>query len=116
MRSVLNERLGERPRIFVFGVMRDKAVRDIVQILFPTADRVVVTTTEHNPRATSTAELAAIAREQSAEVIEAADVRIALEKAFEIARTTPSNHDGAPVVVVSGSIYIVGDAMKLLLA
>jgi dihydrofolate synthase/folylpolyglutamate synthase len=116
LRSVLNERLGERPRILVFGVMRDKAVRDIVQILFPTADKVVVTTTEHNPRATPTAELAELAREQSAEVEEAADVKAALEKAFELARTIPPNHDGSPVVVICGSIYIVGDAMKLLLS
>jgi dihydrofolate synthase / folylpolyglutamate synthase len=115
LRSVLNERLGDRPRVLVFGVMRDKAVRDIVQILFPTAERVVVTTTEHNPRATSTAELAAIGREQSAEVVEAPDVKSALEKAFAVAREIPANHDGPPVVVVCGSIYIVGDAMKLIL-
>jgi dihydrofolate synthase/folylpolyglutamate synthase len=114
LRSVLNERLGDRPRIFVFGVMRDKAVKDITQILFPTAEHVVVTTTEHNPRATATAELAQLAREQSIEAVEAPDVETALAKAFELARKTPANHDGAPVVVVSGSIYIVGDAMKLL--
>jgi dihydrofolate synthase / folylpolyglutamate synthase len=115
LRSVLNERLGDRPRVLVFGVMRDKAVRDIVQILFPTADRIVVTTTEHNPRATSTSDLAAIAREQGAEVVEAPDVKTALAKAFVAARELPSNSDGAPVVVICGSIYIVGDAMKLIL-
>jgi folylpolyglutamate synthase/dihydropteroate synthase len=75
----------------------------------------VVTTTAHNPRATPTAELAEIAREQSVEAIEAADVQIAVEKAFELARNIPANHDGAPVVVISGSIYIVGDAMKMIL-
>jgi dihydrofolate synthase / folylpolyglutamate synthase len=114
LRSVLNERLGDRPRIFVFGVMRDKAAREIVQILFPTAEHVVVTTTENNPRATPAAELAQLAREQSIEAVEAADVKSALAKAFELARKTPANHDGSPVVVISGSIYIVGDAMKLL--
>jgi folylpolyglutamate synthase/dihydropteroate synthase len=114
LRSVLNERLGERPRILVFGVMRDKAVRDIVQILFPTAEHVVVATTENNPRATPTAELAALARELSIEPTEAADVKSAISKAFELARNTPANQDGTPVVVISGSIYIVGDAMRLL--
>jgi dihydrofolate synthase / folylpolyglutamate synthase len=114
LRSVLNERLGDRPKIFVFGVMRDKAVGEIAQILFPTAEHVVVTTTDNNPRATPTAELAQIAREQSAEVTEAPNVKVALEKAYALANSKPANHDGAPVVVICGSIYIVGDAMKLI--
>ncbi len=114
LRSVLTERLGDRPRVLVFGVMRDKAVRDIAQILFPTAERLVLTTTSHNPRAASTAELAEIAREMGSEFVEGGDVEEALKKAFALAREIPSTGNGGPIVVVSGSIYIVGDAMKLL--
>lgn len=114
LRSVMTERLGDRPRILVFGVMKDKAVQEIAQILFPTAEHVVVTATENNPRAASTQDLAAIAREQSVAVTEASHVEDALEKAFAIAKNTPANHDGAPVVVICGSIYIVGDAMRLM--
>ena len=114
LRSVMTERLGDRPRIFVFGVMRDKAVREIAQILFPTAEHVVVTATENSPRAASTEELAAIARDQSVEVTEEADVRSAVEKAFAIAKNTAANDDGAAVVVICGSIYVVGDAMRLM--
>ena len=114
LRSVLTERLGERPRILVFGVMRDKAIRDIAQILFPTAEKLVVTTTAHNPRAAATAELAALAKEMGVDVVETADVSEALAAAYALAKQMPAGTSSAPVVVVSGSIYIVGEAMALL--
>jgi len=33
----------DRPLIFVFGAMRDKAISEMAKILFPLADRVIAT-------------------------------------------------------------------------
>ena len=37
LRSALSERYGDRPLIFVFGAMRDKAISEMTEILFPLA-------------------------------------------------------------------------------
>ena len=92
----------------VFGVMRDKAIREITEILFPIAGRVIVTHA-NNPRSASPDEIRqAAARVISGiEVEEAEDVASALDRARKIAG--PSG-----LVVVTGSIYIVGEAMRTL--
>ncbi len=92
----------------VFGVMRDKAVQEITEILFPVADRVIVTHA-NNPRAASPDDIRqAAARVTSAtEIEEAEDVATALAQARKIA--SPNG-----LVVVTGSIYVVGEAMRTL--
>lgn len=107
LRSALNEVYGERPRVMVFGAMRDKAVREMAQILFPTAERVVLTTTPNNPRAASTGELNEIAAELGAEAETREAVGEAVDRAVELAEFLGNT----AVVVVCGSIYIVGEAM-----
>jgi dihydrofolate synthase / folylpolyglutamate synthase len=49
LRSALSERYEDRPLIFVFGAMRDKAISEMTEILFPLAERVIATRPE-NPR------------------------------------------------------------------
>jgi len=55
-RSALSERYDNRPLIFVFGAMRDKAISEMTEILFPLAERVIATRPE-NPRAASPEEI-----------------------------------------------------------
>ena len=43
LRSVLSERYENRSLIFVFGAMRDKAISEMTEILFPLAERVIAT-------------------------------------------------------------------------
>ncbi len=43
LRSALSERYDDRPLIFVFGAMRDKAISEMTEILFPLAERVIAT-------------------------------------------------------------------------
>src|SRR5438445_3840623 len=50
LRSALSERYDDRPLIFVVGAMRDKAISEIAEILFPMAERVIATQPQ-NPRA-----------------------------------------------------------------
>jgi len=106
LRSALSEGYGDRPLIFVFGAMRDKAISEMSEILFPVAQRVVVTQPE-NPRAASPEEIVQAASRTGAEIEEVADVTAALEMARTVAGTSG-------IVVVTGSIYLVGEAMRLL--
>ncbi len=112
LRGALSERFRDRPIYLVFGAMRDKAIAEIAGILFPTAEAVIATHTEHNPRSATTAEIKAAGERTGAEIIEVPAVGDAIAKAIEVA----SEHKqlGAPLIVVTGSIYIVGDAMEAL--
>jgi dihydrofolate synthase/folylpolyglutamate synthase len=101
--------LGNRREItLVFGVMRDKAMQEIAEILFPIAGRVIVTHA-NNPRSASPDEIrqAAVRVAASSDIGEAEDVPSALDRAKNVA-----GRDG--LVVVTGSIYIVGEAMQTL--
>ncbi|HKA00878.1 MAG TPA: hypothetical protein VKE70_30410, partial [Candidatus Solibacter sp.] len=95
-----------RPLTFVFGAMRDKAIGEIAEILFPLAERVIATHAD-NPRAATPAEIREAAHRVAVEIDEAPDVPIALAKARAAAGTKG-------LVVVTGSIYIVGEAMRAL--
>jgi dihydrofolate synthase/folylpolyglutamate synthase len=106
LRSTLSAAYEERPLVFVFGAMRDKAMKEMAEILFPLADRVIATQVE-NPRAATGAEIREAARRVEVEIDEAANVAAALEKAREAA-------GARGLVVVTGSIYIVGEAMRAL--
>ncbi len=92
----------------VFGVMRDKAVQEISEILFPIAAHVIVTHA-NNPRSASPNEIrqAASRVADGIDIEEAENVRFALEQARKVAGK-------GGLVVVTGSIYIVGEAMRTL--
>ena len=112
LRGALSERFRDRPIYLVFGAMRDKAIGEIAGILFPTAEVVIATHAEHNPRSATPAEIRTVAERTGAEIVEVPVVKGAIAKAVEVA----SEHKqfGAPLIVVTGSIYIVGEAMEAL--
>ena len=90
----------------VFGVLRDKAVAEMTEILFPIAERVIATHA-NNPRSATPEEIKQAAERVAGEIGEAQTVAEALEQAGKAAGA-----DG--LVVVTGSIYIVGEAMRAL--
>ncbi len=104
LRSALSEYAGDRPLVLVFGVMRDKAVGEIAEILFPLAERVIATRAD-NPRSASPEEIREAAARTGAETELAPTVAAALARASELVE-----QDG--VVVVTGSIYVVGEALN----
>jgi dihydrofolate synthase / folylpolyglutamate synthase len=106
LRSALSERYEDRPLIFVFGAMRDKAISEMTDILFPLAERVIATRPD-NPRAASPEEIDQAGSRTGAEIEMIADVHQALEHARK--RATDRS-----VLVVTGSIYLVGEAMSIL--
>jgi dihydrofolate synthase / folylpolyglutamate synthase len=106
LRSTLSAAYGERPVTMVFGVLRDKAIAEIAEILFPIAEHVIVTHA-NNPRSASVGEIRQAASRVAGDIREEADVASALADADKIA-----GQEG--LVVVTGSIYIVGEAMRQL--
>jgi dihydrofolate synthase / folylpolyglutamate synthase len=105
LRSALSERYEDRTLIFVFGAMRDKAISEMTEILFPLAMRVIATQPE-NPRSASPEEIRQAAHRTGAEIEQVADVKSALDRARAEAEKNS-------VIVVTGSIYLVGEAMRI---
>jgi dihydrofolate synthase / folylpolyglutamate synthase len=106
LRSALSERYEDRSLIFLFGAMRDKAISEMTEILFPLADRVIATRPD-NPRAASPEEIQKAAARTAVEVEAVEDVTVALQRARELAV-------GKAVVVITGSIYLVGEVMRII--
>jgi dihydrofolate synthase/folylpolyglutamate synthase len=112
LRSTLSAAYGDlesgREITMVFGVMRDKAMQEITEILFPIARHVIVTHA-NNPRSASPDEIrqAAARVAADADIEEAENVASALNRARNLAGF-------GGLVVVTGSIYVVGEAMQTL--
>ena len=109
LRSTLSSAYPDNRAItMVFGVMSDKDVQQITEILFPIADHVILTHTD-NPRSASPDDIRrAAARVAAGSHIAAAEnVAVALEQAGRVAGP-------AGLVVVTGSIYVVAEAMRTL--
>ncbi len=106
LRAALSARHENRRIVMVFGAMRDKAIAEMAGILFPMADAVVTTRAE-NPRSASADEIAAEAAPTGTPAYPEATVSSAVRRARELAGA-----EGA--VVITGSIYVVGEAMRAL--
>lgn len=104
LRSTLSACYEGQQLTFVFGAMRDKALGEIAEILFALAKYVIATKAD-NPRSASPEEIRAAAVRTSVEIIGAENVGAALARGKEL-----MEDDG--VMVVTGSIYIVGEAMR----
>jgi len=108
LRSALSEGYEGRPLIFLFAAMRDKAISEMAEILFPLAERVIATQPE-NPRAASAEEIRQAARRTGAEIEAVTNVEDALYRARDLAGTESA-------IVITGSIYLVGEVMPLVSA
>ena len=94
--------------VLVFGCLRDKAVAEMAQILFPLFDRVIVTPVA-SPRSATTDDLLAVAAQTGTPAVAAPDGVHAIEQA--LSEAPPSG-----LVVVAGSVYLVGEIRQALLA
>ena len=104
LRSALSERYQEYRITMLFGVLRDKAVGEIAEILFPIADAVVATHVE-NPRSASPEEIIAAGARTGANILAEANFAHAMEQGFHLATQNPGG-----LLVITGSIYTVGAA------
>ncbi|MGO9337949.1 MAG: bifunctional folylpolyglutamate synthase/dihydrofolate synthase [Terracidiphilus sp.] len=108
LRAGLNSLLSEdgKPRILIFSCLRDKPVAEMAQILFPLFDQVIVAPM-HTARAAAIPDILAAAEATGTP----ARVAESVSDALQMAETKIDNG----VIVVSGSVYLVGDARSLLL-
>ncbi|HYP13706.1 MAG TPA: folylpolyglutamate synthase/dihydrofolate synthase family protein [Bryobacteraceae bacterium] len=95
---------GRRPVWLVYGTMRDKSVEEITELLFPLADRIILTAPAQ-PRAVRPELL-----REAAERNGACSTATGVVQAIEFARQAPSD----AVVFVTGSLYLVGEARAIL--
>jgi len=93
------------PRVLVFSCLRDKPLGEMAKILFPLFDEVIVAPI-HTARAAALEDLLAAAKATGRPAVAAESVSEALRAAQERA--------AGGVAVVSGSVYLVGEARTLL--
>jgi len=107
LRQFLDE-TERRPVTLVFGAMRDKSVAEIAAVLWPRAERIILTRPS-NSRAMTVDELALFTPNSimADKLTKTDDVAEAIEKAREL-----TTQDG--VILVTGSLYLVGEVKKLL--
>ncbi len=91
-----------QPITLIFGAMKDKQIAEIADILFPVADKLILTRPE-NMRSASAEDLARFTKQT---VYLTKNVAQALEKALQF-----PNHQ----TCVTGSLYLVGEALSILL-
>jgi dihydrofolate synthase/folylpolyglutamate synthase len=107
LRAGLRGLEAKRPQTLIFSCLRDKPVTEMAQILFPLFDQVILAPIQSS-RAAKMEDLEATARATGSMATSADSVRQALEWASE--------RSVGGVVVVSGSVYLVGEARSLLLS
>ena len=93
-------------QVLIFACLRDKPLREMTQILFPLFDHVILAPI-HSPRATDMADLVAAAQATGTPSTPASTVQEALNLAL-------AQHPAR--IVISGSVYLVGEARHLLLS
>ncbi len=91
----------------IYGAMRDKAVDEVAGTLFPAAHRVILTQVSQS-RAVTAATLAALVSHHHPHV----EVAGNLAEALSLARAQASEAD---IIVVTGSLFLVGEAKALTL-
>jgi dihydrofolate synthase / folylpolyglutamate synthase len=108
LRAGLRGLMGEqKANILIFSCLQDKPVAEMAQILFPLFGQVILAPI-HSARATSVEDLLAAAKATSTPAIPADSVSSALALASQRAAS-------GGTIVVSGSVYLVGEARSLLL-
>ena len=103
----IQEELGGRRLRLVYGSMRDKAMGEISEILFPLAEEVYLTS-PHVARAATPEEILAAARFRPKRLVIEPEPTVAVARACQAS----SNED---VVMIIGSLFLVGAVKKALL-
>ena len=105
LRSFIRNELRVKP-VLVFAMMKDKAIGRAAKLLFPEAKKVILTSIPY-ARAAKPEEIAPLARPFAKKIV----LEPSLERALALARRLagPSG-----VVLVAGSLYLVGAVKKLI--
>jgi dihydrofolate synthase/folylpolyglutamate synthase len=88
----------------VYGAMRDKAIDEVAGVLFPMAAELVLTAPDTSR---------ALRPEALAEFAGRGHIKPTVESAIAYARAAAADDD---VIVITGSLFVVGEARRLFLA
>ena len=107
LREFLDEFV-EQPITMIFGAMKNKSVTEIIEILLPKADNLILTRPD-NERAMTADDLAKFigTHYKADRVFLTETVADAINKANEIV-------DAKGITLITGSLYLVGEAKKIL--
>ena len=94
-----------RPLTLVFGIMKDKKIKKVAELLFPLAEAIFLTSFPYR-RAASPEQIRAETRGIGQEAVLEPETRKAIQKALEL---TPRRG----TVLVTGSLFLVGEAKRL---
>ena len=107
LRAGLRDALEEkRPRRLIFSCLRDKPVTEMAQILFPLFEQVILAPI-HTARAAALGDLLAAARATGTPTVACESVSEAMQRGEQGAE--------GGLLVVSGSVYLVGEVRTMLL-
>jgi len=93
-----------RPVWIVYGAMRDKAIAEVTETLFPLADRLILTEPDF-PRALRPEAILQVTNYPDAVIAET------VASAIDVARSAPQD----AIVFFTGSLFLVGEARRLLM-
>jgi dihydrofolate synthase / folylpolyglutamate synthase len=112
LRDALEKIFPANKRTLILGVLQDKDWREICELLAPLAGK-IFTVPVASERSANPKELAEVCRtvNPSAEIFVCNSLREALEKSGSRGR---SPHQAENLVVITGSLYLVGEALELL--
>jgi dihydrofolate synthase / folylpolyglutamate synthase len=110
LREALNEIFPAKERTLILGVLQDKDWREICEILSPFAAKIFLVPVA-SERSANPKELAEVCRaaNPAAEIFICDSLKNAFEKIGSLGRSPHQNF-----VVITGSLYLVGEALELL--
>jgi dihydrofolate synthase/folylpolyglutamate synthase len=113
LREYLKEFYPDTKIIFIFGAMKDKQIKEIGEILFPLAEDLIITEPD-NPRSATVEELNEIALKiiDEKKIFIVPNVADAIDSARQISASYPETKHS--LICVTGSLYLVGEAQKVL--
>lgn len=100
LRKALDKFYPKQKRTFVFGMMADKDMSDVIKILFRAEDKVYTVRADDGPRAAEADDLAKLVGKNATPI---SNIQDAYQRAL-------NDNDG--IVVVCGSLYLVGTFKK----
>lgn len=103
--QALKEMLEGRKVVAVIGMLADKDVAGVLDILLPVFSQVIATRPQ-SERAISAEDLAEMIRQRGREAIVEPDIKQAVEKALSIVKDDE-------MVVATGSFYLIGEVRKI---
>jgi dihydrofolate synthase/folylpolyglutamate synthase len=104
LRLALDDYIGERKVILVFGASEDKDISGMFSVLLPRISQMVVTQSTH-PRAMTANKLVELAHQFGRSAIVTEDIVEALQKAVSLAK-------GNEVIIIAGSIFVAAAARE----